>query len=31
MIALTGGLACLAFFLVFQKVFNVPFPEGLLF
>ncbi|MCB2190767.1 MAG: tripartite tricarboxylate transporter permease [Deltaproteobacteria bacterium] len=30
-IMLTGGLACLAFFLVFQKVFNVPFPEGLMF
>lgn len=30
MIMLTGGLTCLAFYLVFQKVFNVPFPEGLL-
>ncbi len=29
-IMLTGGLACLAFYLVFQRVFNVPFPEGLL-
>jgi putative tricarboxylic transport membrane protein len=30
MIMLTGALACLAFYLVFQRIFNVPFPEGLL-
>lgn len=30
MIMFTGALACLAFYLLFQKMFHVPFPEGIL-
>lgn len=29
-ILLTAALVCLAFYLVFQNIFNVPFPEGIL-
>jgi putative tricarboxylic transport membrane protein len=29
-ILLSGGSVCLAFWLVFQNIFNVPFPDGIL-